>query len=541
MTKRLLYTICFIFCASFMNAQTMEWLSEPQYDKIEVLNDNLYLVSSDGKYGILDNYGKLLYGLKYDKVTPFQEGRALLLCRGKSGYMELAVLLDESGRMVRNFEGKGYLASFDYPYYKEGKMVYVSVGKKGYMFGYLDQSGYELIPAKFIYAAPFINGKAIVRMEQGVFGVINSAGSPAVFSDKPFYFLSSIVDGRALGWRHSRNGGEMVQVKLNGEAFVVEKVLAEGYGELNFPNDNYSQVSFGSHRFNFDAALRYVGNNAVEERTPIALPRLPKDGSSCLSATRTGTLYGVAFNGEQILLPQFANVTPMREHVVSAATTSAKIGLLYVNENASVTLLEKSKNFELRSGSQPELFWEINLNGVKPEQVSVRLKSESTGSETTLSCVTDAKGYRKISMPFEFKSQHYNQTQTQRYKAIVSINGMEAYIDALEVSYAYQNFLRNVVVSAPKYTEMSGYADVKVEVYTYEPLTSEGKATISLSSGEKKIVGLNGRTSASVTFKVFVSEEKTSTFKFNITVTDGKGCPSASTSKSCTISNYYLQ
>ena len=158
MVKRFTICLCLLVCAFVTDAQTMKWLCEPLYDTIEVLNDRLYLVSLDGKYGILNNSGEVIQALNYDEITPFQEGRALLLRKGSTGYNEMVGLIDESGTMIRTFEGQGIIPSFDYPFYKEGKMVYATAvkGKSvGYKFGYLDLDGQECIPAKYTYAAPF--------------------------------------------------------------------------------------------------------------------------------------------------------------------------------------------------------------------------------------------------------------------------------------------------------------------------------------------------------------------------------------------------
>ena len=57
MIKRVTFCLCFIVCAFVTDAQTMKWLCEPLYDTIEVLNDRLYLVSLDGKYGIFTLFG----------------------------------------------------------------------------------------------------------------------------------------------------------------------------------------------------------------------------------------------------------------------------------------------------------------------------------------------------------------------------------------------------------------------------------------------------------------------------------------------------
>lgn len=545
MVKRFTICLCLLVCAFVTDAQTMKWLCEPLYDTIEVLNDRLYLASKDGKYGVLNDSGEVLHDLRYDEITPFQEGRALLLREGTSGYNELVGLIDESGRLIRNFESQGIIPSFDYPFYKEGKMVYATAvkGKSGgYKFGYLDLDGRECIPAKYTYAAPFNNGKATVRMaSSGTFGVINSSGTTAVFTEKPLLFLSSIVDGQAVGFRNSRNGGEMVLLKLNGEGFSVRKVLAEGYGELLFPNRNFSRLAYGRHTFEFDAALRYIGMNSSVEYSPISLPSYPERGSSTLIVTDNGTLKGIAYNGKDIVLPQFADMIPLRETIASAVNASGKAGLLVLDEDASVSFVERFREFDFRSAVQPELSWTMNVNGISPDKVTVCLKSARTGTVTDHSILTDDEGRYKVVMPFEFRSKIMDRKIDEDYEAVVYVDDIAVTAETLTLSYTYHSLLKNLIVNAPEFTESSGFAEIKVTVSTYEPLTSSGRALITLSSGESETVYLNDRSSGSFTFTVNVPEEETSTFTIEVTVSDGDACPSSSSNRSVTIKNYFLQ
>lgn len=545
MVKRFTICLCFLVCAFVTDAQTMKWLCKPLYDTIEVLNDRLYLASKDGKYGVLNDSGEVLHDLRYDEITPFQEGRALLLRKGTSGYNELVGLIDESGRLIRNFESQGIIPSFDYPFYKEGKMVYATASKGksgGYKFGYLDLDGRECIPAKYTYAAPFNNGKATVRMaSSGTFGVINTSGSTAVFTDKPLLFLSSIVDGQAVGFRNSRNGGEMVLLKLNGEGFSVKKVLAEGYGELQFPNGNFSRLAYGRHTFEFDAALRYIGMNSSVGYSPISLPSYPERGSSTLIVTDNGTLKGIAYNGKDIVLPQFADVIPLRETVAAAVNASGRAGLLVLDEDASVGFVERSREFDFRSAAQPELSWTMNVNGISPDQVTVCLKSVRTGTVTDHSILTDDEGRYKVVMPFEFRSKVMDQKIDEDYETVVYVDDIAVTTETLTLSYTYHSLLKNLIVKAPEFTESSGFAEIMVTVSTYEPLTSSGRALIRLSSGESETVYLNDRSSGSVTFRVNVPEEDTVTYTLKVTVSDGDACPSSSSSRSVTIKNYFLQ
>jgi hypothetical protein len=544
MFKRLILYICFIVCAFSMKAQTMEWLCKPQYDDIEVLNSRLFIAIKGDKCGILNNSGKLLHQVKYDLVTPFQEGRALLLNLGAGGEYEMAGLIDESGKLIRDFDGLGYRANPDYPFYKEGKLVFLAPpeGQGLYKYGYLDLDGQVQIPARYTYAAPFNNGKAVVRIASTrEFSVINVLGGTAVSIKRPLHFLSTIEDGYAIGWRHTYKGGELLLLKLNGDTFTTLKVLAEGTGELTFPEGDFSLISYASKTYKFDSTLRHVATDSSQERTEVPIPKYPVGKSSKLTVIGDGLDYGLVYDGEMILLPIYAEIVPLREKIVSVMEESGKVGLLRLNENSSVSFIEPIRTYELRSGVQPELSWGVQLVGIAPEKISVILIHEDSEQEITLPCYTDEYGHSKIVLPYEFISDELNKESSEVFGAIVCVDGIPTCYENIGVTYMHCNPIKDINVSAPQYTDASGYADVQLTIATYENLSSSGRAIVSLPSGEEMVISLSGKSTGTVNYKVFVPENQASTFTFYLAVIDGYNFPPAQTSASVSIKNYYLQ
>lgn len=544
MLKRLILYIIFIVCAFSVKAQTMEWLCKPQYDNIEVLNGRLFLAVKGDKCGILNNSGKLIHQVKYDVVTPFQEGRALLLNISAGGEFELAGLIDESGKMIRNFEGLGYRATSDYPFYKEGKLVFLAPpeGMGLYKYGYLDLEGQVQIPAKYTYAAPFNRGKAVVRIASTRdFSVINALGSTAVSIKRPLQFLSTIEDGCAIGWRHTYKGGELLLLKLNGDSFTTLKVLAEGPAELRFPEGDFSTISYLSNTYKFDPALRHVATNSSKERAPVQIPDFPKGRSSKLLVVGDDSYYGLRYNDEVILLPVYSTVVPLREKIVAVREVSGKVGIMRLNENSSVSIVNPIRSLELRSGIQPELSWDLQIVGLDPAKISAVLIPENTDQEITLPCCTDDSGRSKIILPYEFVSEELNQETSEMFGAIICVDGIPTDYENLGVTYMHCNPIKDINISAPQYTDASGYADIQLTITTHENLSSSGRAIVSLPSGEDMVISLSGKSTGTVNHKVFVPENRASTFNFYLSVTDGYNFPPAQTNASVSIKNYYLQ
>ena len=69
-------------------AQVPHWNLHPRYASIEMLGNGCYLVSNNGKYGMMNDKEKEIVPLQYEKVSPFRTHAALLYNQGKFvGYM----------------------------------------------------------------------------------------------------------------------------------------------------------------------------------------------------------------------------------------------------------------------------------------------------------------------------------------------------------------------------------------------------------------------------------------------------------------------
>ena len=91
-----------LFMAASINAQVPRWIIHPKYDNIEMLGNGYYLVTSNGKTGMMDAKEKETVPLQYDKVSPFNTHYALLYKDGRFvGYMS------DQGR-VKEYQAGNY-------------------------------------------------------------------------------------------------------------------------------------------------------------------------------------------------------------------------------------------------------------------------------------------------------------------------------------------------------------------------------------------------------------------------------------------------
>ena len=148
--KTLLAILCGLLMGSLAVAQERE-----------LLDNGMYLVNNDGKYGLQDDNGNVVVSAEYDTLS-FRNGIAVLIKDG----MAYGRVNDAGERCM--FE-KPYLYNNKYPFYSEGYLV---VGRPNFLMKskiqwfYVDEYG-EQMESKikyFSYAEPFFAGYAVVKV-----------------------------------------------------------------------------------------------------------------------------------------------------------------------------------------------------------------------------------------------------------------------------------------------------------------------------------------------------------------------------------------
>ncbi|WP_248926243.1 WG repeat-containing protein [Paenibacillus hamazuiensis] len=180
-----------LFPASVKTASGTKWgyidsqgrmVIRPQYDDALDFQDNgLAIVQVNGRSGLIDTSGHFADQPVYDSISPFSEGRAVVI--DKQGFK----LMDTSGRIVT---GKAY----DYiSAVRGGRAVFSEVSGGVNRYGYLDLQGREVIPAQYMQADDFHDGKAVVKVKEGEFVLIDPSGKR--LAAYPYSNVGSLREG----------------------------------------------------------------------------------------------------------------------------------------------------------------------------------------------------------------------------------------------------------------------------------------------------------------------------------------------------------
>lgn len=174
---------------------------------------NGLLVVGQGKLlGAIDTKGKTIHDFKYTTISDFSNGVA----SAKIGKDFFILKSDGSSTPVPNV--------IDIDAFKEGLAPFRASNK---MFGFIDESGKEVIEPQYKAVGYFVNGLAWVKNADGTVGYIDKSGKMAIEAK----FLAAKEFDHVLGVARVKQGEEWMYVRKNGETFSVSG--ATGLGDFS--------------------------------------------------------------------------------------------------------------------------------------------------------------------------------------------------------------------------------------------------------------------------------------------------------------------
>jgi hypothetical protein len=205
----------------------------PKYEMARDFQDNgLAIIQLNNLTGIINTDGYFIVKPKYETISPFSEGRATAI--DDKGFK----VLDESGKEITS---KAYSFIGDY---KEGRAVAANTNENGeYLYGYLNRRGNEVIPLSYENASDFQDGKALVKMKDGNYALIDLTGK--ILYSYSYPFVDDYGEGM-LAFRKSNDGkwgfmdesGKvLIEPQFMGtQPFVEEKAI------VNVENNHYGLI-----------------------------------------------------------------------------------------------------------------------------------------------------------------------------------------------------------------------------------------------------------------------------------------------------------
>jgi hypothetical protein len=201
-----------------------------RYEYASDFQDNgLAVVQLKNHSGIIDASGAFRVEPVYQSIDSFSEG--------------LAVATDEKGFLVINEAGKAVTGKhYDYiSSYRDGRAMFsVLQGDGPGKYGYLDKEGKEAIPARYLEAGDFHNGKAVVKLAEKQYALIDRDGKQ--LAAYPYAFVGPLSEGLLAfqketsgkyGYLNEKGGVAIAPVFTGAQAFQEGRAVvntAEDYG-----------------------------------------------------------------------------------------------------------------------------------------------------------------------------------------------------------------------------------------------------------------------------------------------------------------------
>ncbi|MFD3156933.1 WG repeat-containing protein [Haloimpatiens sp. FM7330] len=160
------------------------FMIKPKYDYAYDFQENgLAIVAIGNLYGIIDSRGNYIIKPKYETINQFSEGKAIVVDK------DIFKVLDESGKELT--KGKyNFIGS-----YNDGRALFSknSTASEEFLYGYLDGEGTEVIDAKYKNGSDFQNGKAVVKIKENDYAIIDT--NEKLLNSYKYYYVGNLSEG----------------------------------------------------------------------------------------------------------------------------------------------------------------------------------------------------------------------------------------------------------------------------------------------------------------------------------------------------------
>ena len=477
------------------NAQVPQWTLHPKYDSIEMLGNGYYVVSSNGKYGMMNDKEKEVVALRFDKISPFRSHTAILYSNNSFvGY------ISDEGR-VNEFQSGQYQVA-EQPSFYDGYLLVSNID--GY---YYLRASDDAVIGPFCSGMPFTEGYAVVKVPKNPKRVLGGDFTIQVLSAKTgkleslnlgeydvddIDFISGVSNGKSIivlkkrFYEYDFKGGALTPIHFDGNTTNKKSRVMSNERPLNIQQnkDGYIVV-FKPGQMTFDPLMRL---NSItfegQEKKNIPVPEEIKEvkQSPIVSKAFPGTdLLGLNYNGKDILSAQFEKVQQLWNND-AIVMKNGKFGVVTVdpnhscrfvlNDNMAIGFEHKTVNTNIKAVCPP--YMKPSLMTLSSEDdnchINIDTRKENTNVETAVlsyQCTLNipeeigveksstntkfALNYDGLKFPaniISFDTWYVNNYTVQLLKHNIDGSALNAEILVNNTSNGSKNFFRDVTIEA---------------------------------------------------------------------------------------------
>lgn len=309
-------------------SQTVVWqMPLSDYSDITRIGDNLYMVSRNGKTGLINSDGSVVSPAEIDAIIGFYENKALLISNDGNGERIVGCLTSD-GRYYPY--SKRFYTLSGQKFFSDG---YLSVADENGRVGYIDMRGNQMLgfDGKYDRIKPFTEGYAAVRRNKKYI-LINKDGDEVTFT-----YGGSGVGAEIGGCSNVYKGTAYVYDVYSGpdRSYFLYNALSKGNLKKTGKVKNTSM----------DYLYCYQSVTGRPKEVPLEKVAFTR-GAIGLDATMSNGLFGYFNSGTPVAPNQFTKASAF-EDGAAIVGLSGKLGILkYVDgPSFSASAPSGSKNF----------------------------------------------------------------------------------------------------------------------------------------------------------------------------------------------------
>lgn len=524
-------------------SQTMEWHIKDNYVDVNYMGNNLFKVkNSNGKWGVINEYGEITVAIQYDSITPIVENRALLL--DNTGQF-LRGIINEKGQILNtslNSQMSDNKIFVNFPSFNEGMLAYGVEAGNYYIFGYLDSNGNTRIDPKYYWAAPFNDGKAVIQYKSKNFGLINKSGGTELNDNRKFKFMSTPVDNKLLIAVGGNRGDEIALVTLgtNGKLNEVEKLEKETGYSVNITD--YKTISYqNGHKYYFDNAMRLISSSTGKTFNEPLTCTTSLSSSPDFKKMREQGGWKVLHSGKTLFQSSFRDISFCGEEYAIVTSQRNTIGVLKLNTNGNVSIQNVPTQAEFYHNARVKGSIAVNISDLfSSSQVQIGVIGlKENNQEEKFNVPVGYSGIYNQPISYFIPATDFDSEVNLPIKINLYIDGMLYKTETKTLTGIHKKAFRVSDANAPEFSDSDGNATITFNVQSLESEpSSSAKVIVSGASNQTK--RFNGEELLYFKVPVSIPVESSKTFSFTVTIKED-GCPSYTRKVSRTIKHYDLQ
>lgn len=529
--NRLFLSLILAMTCLVAKSQIAYWTLHPKYDSVKIMSNGDYLISQNGKYGIIGSNEKEILPAQYDSIGDFKNGSALVF---KNDENRLVGFINENGKMT-TIKDHFSLIDIKKAHFSGGYLpVWSTIENKYYYISQKDGESY----GPYDYVNPFKEGYASVitnsAKDRKTYSIIKAEDMSNVsfgqnIAPDDINFTSTPNNGKAIVvikkqfYEYDLNSGQLKPLTIDGTFEKHSLVTADSKNIIAQKTDEGFRISAKNAVFNFDDIMRLFSSKyqgQVEKKFNIQLEKEDSPSSEISKySDNGGILAGLLYKGDRLLPQQFEDIiqTAGNEAVVKQ---KGKYGVIKIDDNSTFSFkLNDNKSIAFEHGYYNSSLLVtfppyINPSTAKVESYTkeCELKAETRKDNQnveTSSIMYDCQMTMNDDITENFQSIMYRFSVAYDgiYSKIYAISLNERYIKAYDVAITAEHFKDNIADIDFEVKSLNSDGNHYEKVVKVKPEHEEQVAVLEKNNEDSyhaKIYGLNNN---NVAFDIIVTED----------------------------------